>query len=106
MRARHVLWIGAMTAAAIATLMGGDALGAMEYLDGAAGDAQVDLGADQRVRHRVVEALDLDVIVDAHAGKPPFGERVLARRQGAERFPLDAREQIAAARPEAPHDVA
>jgi hypothetical protein len=32
--------------------MGGDARGAMEYLDGAAGDAQVDLGADQRVRHR------------------------------------------------------
>jgi hypothetical protein len=38
--------------AAIAALMGGDARGAMEYLDGAAGDAQVDLGADQRVRHR------------------------------------------------------
>jgi hypothetical protein len=50
MRARHVLWIGAMTAAAIATLMGGDALGAMEHLDDAAGDAQVDLGADQARR--------------------------------------------------------
>ena len=35
MRARHVVGIGAMPAAAIAALMGGDALAAMEHLDGA-----------------------------------------------------------------------
>src|SRR5215472_14461479 len=39
MRARHVVRIGAMTRAAVATLMGGDALGVMEHLDDAAGDA-------------------------------------------------------------------
>lgn len=53
-----------MQAAAIAVLMDGDALGTMEHLDGAGGDVQVDLGTDQHVRYRVVEAVDLDVVVD------------------------------------------
>ena len=78
----------------------------MEHLDGAAGDAQVDLGADQRVRHRVVEGVRLDVIIEPDAGEPPFGVLVIGRRQRSQRRPLDAREQIAPAEPEAPHDVA
>jgi hypothetical protein len=92
--------------AAIAALMGGDALGAMECLDGAGGDAQVDLGADQRVRHRVVEAVDLDVVVEPNAGEPPLGELVIALWQRSQRRPLNAGEQIAPAQAEAPHDVA
>ena len=95
MRARHVVRIGAVTRAAVATLMGGDALGVMEHLDGAAGDTHIDLSADQRMRHRIVEALDLDVIIDPHAGEPPLGELVIARRQGVQRIAFDAREPSA-----------
>ena len=51
MRARHVVGIGAMTVAAVTPLMSGDALAAMEHLDSSAGDAKVDLGADQRMRY-------------------------------------------------------
>jgi hypothetical protein len=36
----------------------------------------VDLGPDQAVRHRIEEPVILDVIVDADAGEPPFGELV------------------------------
>src|SRR5260370_37047837 len=64
MRARHVVRIGAVARAAVATLMGGDALGVVEHLDGAAGDAHIDLSADQRVRPRVVAARDLGVRIE------------------------------------------
>jgi hypothetical protein len=47
--------------------MGGDALCVMEHLDGATGDTYIDLSADQRVRHGLVEALDLDVIIEPDA---------------------------------------
>jgi hypothetical protein len=69
MRARHVVGIGAMPAATVATLMGGDTPAAMEHLDGARGDADVDLGANERVRHRVEEVFDLDMIVEPDAGE-------------------------------------
>jgi hypothetical protein len=46
MRARHVVGIGAVSAAAIGADTG-DALAAVEHLDGADGDADVDLLADQ-----------------------------------------------------------
>src|SRR4029079_18913821 len=72
MRARHMLGIGAMPPAAITALMGGDPLTAKEHLDGARGDTQVDLGANEAVRHRVVEPLGLDVIVEPDAGEAPF----------------------------------
>lgn len=75
----------------------------MEHLDGAAGDAQIDLGADQRMRYRV-EVVDLDVIIEPDAGKTPFGELVIGRRQRSQRRPLDACEQIAPAEAEAPHE--
>jgi hypothetical protein len=48
-----VIRIGAVPASAEAALLGGDALTAMEHLDGVAGEAHVDLLADERVRHRV-----------------------------------------------------
>ena len=52
MGTRHVIGIGAVPAPAVAALMSGDPLAAVEDLDGAAGQAHVDLLADQGVRHR------------------------------------------------------
>ena len=72
-RARHVLRQGAVPRSAVAPRMGGDAFAAVEHLDRARRGAGVHLLADQRVRHRVEEALDLDVIVDADAGEMPLG---------------------------------
>jgi hypothetical protein len=46
---------------------------AVEHLDGARGGAGIDLFADQRVRYRVIEARDLDVIVNADPGQVPLG---------------------------------
>jgi hypothetical protein len=45
-----------MPAPTIAALMGGDPPAAMEHLDCARGDAHVDFGANEGVRHRVEEA--------------------------------------------------
>lgn len=45
--------VGAMPAVAIATLVGGDALAAMEDIDRAAGGAQIDLLADQPIGYGV-----------------------------------------------------
>jgi hypothetical protein len=47
--------------------------GAVEYLDGAGCAVGVDLLADQRMRHRVEEAFDLDIVVDPNAGETPYG---------------------------------
>src|SRR6266581_8193418 len=58
------------------------------------------------MRHRVVEAFDLDVIVEPDAGETPLGELVIGWRQRAQRRPLDACEQILAAQPETAHEVA
>ena len=69
----HVLGIRAMEPAAIAAQMRGDTLAAMEDLDGARGDADLDLFADQGVRHRIEEAVDLDVVVRADPSQAPFG---------------------------------
>jgi hypothetical protein len=43
--------------------MARDTLAAVEYLDGARGDAGIHLLADQRVWHRVEETLDLNMVV-------------------------------------------
>ena len=105
MRARHVLGIGAVSPAGITALMGGDALTAVEHLDGARRDAEVDLLADQGVGHRVQEAGRLDVVVEVDPGQPPFGEGVVLRRQGTERRSLDRLEQGASGRAEPAHRV-
>ena len=47
MGAGHVRRIGAVEGAAVAPLMGGDAFAGGEDLDGAVGDADVDLTPDQ-----------------------------------------------------------
>jgi hypothetical protein len=54
MRARHVVGIGAVPAATVAALMGGDTLAAMEHLDGARGDAYVDLELAEQIAEPAV----------------------------------------------------
>src|SRR5260370_35175296 len=52
--------------------MSDDALAAVEYLDGAGGNPHVDLCAEQRVRDRIEEVMDLNVIVEVHPRASPF----------------------------------
>ena len=81
--ARHVLGIGAVPLAAMAPIVGSDALAAMEHLDRAGGEPDLDLLADQRVGHRVEEAGGLDITVEIDPGQPSLGEDVVDRRQGS-----------------------
>ena len=74
--------VRAVLAAHVAALMDADALAAMEDLDGARGDAHLDLGADQRVRNRIEEVMDLDVIVEIDPRAPPFRELPVVGGQG------------------------
>jgi hypothetical protein len=101
----HVIGIGAMPAPAVAALVSGDPLAAVEDLDGAAGQAQVDLLADQGVRHGVEEAGGLDVVVEIVPGEPPFGILVVVDRQRSQGGTLDALEELAPADPETAHHV-
>ena len=101
----HVIGIGAVPTAAVAALMQGDTLAAVEQLDRAAGRADVDLRPDQAVRHRVEEPVVLDVIVDADAGEPPLGELVLIARQGRQGRALDGLEEVPAGDAEAADDM-
>ena len=52
-RAGHVVGVRAVLAAHVAALMDRDALAAMEHLDDALGDADLDFGANEGVRNRV-----------------------------------------------------
>src|SRR5262249_8955333 len=53
--------------------MAGDALALVEQLDGALSDAGLDLLLQQPVRHRVVVALDVHVVVEPDPAQPPLG---------------------------------
>src|SRR3954470_13863290 len=61
----HVLRRRGVLVVAAHALMRGDPLALVENLDGAGGEADLDLGADEAMRDAVVVRLDLDVIVDA-----------------------------------------
>jgi hypothetical protein len=102
-RTGHVLGVRAVLAADIATLVDGDALTAMEYLDRARRDAKLDLGADEGVRNRVEKVVDLDVIIEIDACARPLRELPLLGGQGAEHVALDLLEQLAPAQPEIAH---
>jgi hypothetical protein len=103
MGAGHVLGIGAVTPAAVAAGMRGHAPAAVEHLDRVGADADVNLLADQAVRHRIEEAVDLDVIVGPHAGQPPLGIDVWHRRQLMQSRSLDRLEQLAPTDAKAAH---
>src|SRR5690606_37646890 len=63
----HMLGVGAVAPPAIAALMNGDALAAVEYLDRPDRGVDVDLLADEAVRHGIEEGLELDMIVGGNA---------------------------------------
>src|SRR5271165_5913654 len=92
-----------MPQTAVAARMARDPLAVVEYLDGARGDAGIHLLAEQRVRHRVEETLDLNMVVDADADEAPFGILVVLLWQRPHGRPLDRFEQLAAADAEAAH---
>ena len=67
-RGRHVLLGGGRAAACgCERTCSGDALALVVDLDGARIEAQLDPLAHEVVGHRVVVALELDVVVDVHA---------------------------------------
>jgi len=63
-----------MTRAAIAALMHGDALAAVEDLDGACRRPQIDLLANKIMRHGIEEGFELDMVIGRYANQTPFGE--------------------------------
>ena len=69
--------------------MAGDALAAVEALDGAGSQSEVELTPDQGVRCRVVVPVDFDVVVDVQARTLPLGEDVRAGGQRAQRRLVD-----------------
>ena len=83
--------------------MDADALAAMEDLDRARGDPHVDLGADELVRDRIQEVMDLDVVIEIDARAPPFRELPIVGGQGNEGVALDLLEQLPSAQAEVAH---
>lgn len=53
--------------------MRGEPLALVEEFDRLGADARFELLFDQRIRHRVVVPLDLDMVVDVHADQFPLG---------------------------------
>ena len=92
--------VRAVLAPHVTTLVGAGALAAMEYLDSAGGDPHIELGADERVRNRIQEVMDLNVIVEVDARAPPFRELPIVGRQPVEGVALDLLEQLPAANAE------
>src|SRR5208337_3219962 len=90
-RTGHVVGQRAVSRTAIAPRMARNSLATVEYLDGARGNAGVDLLADQRVRHRVEETLglNLNMVVDADPGEAPLGILVVLLGQRLHGRPLD-----------------
>src|ERR1051325_2236066 len=73
MARRHVVGHGGVLVVAAHARMDGDALALGEQLDGAGGDARVDLDAGEVMRNAIVVAAGLDVIVDADTSHGPLG---------------------------------
>jgi hypothetical protein len=90
-------------AAHVAALVDRDALAAMKGFDRARGDPHIDLGANQRVRNRVEEVMNLDVIVEVDPCAPPFRELPILGRQRVEGRALDLLEQLAPTQTELAH---
>ena len=66
-------------------------------LDRCGGDAHIDGLPDERLRHRVVMTLHLDVRVDMHARHLPGRVLVGGLRQGRQRGPLEPQKRLLAA---------
>src|SRR3984957_2235313 len=100
---RHVVGLRAVLAAHVAALVDRYSLAAMEHLDCARGDANLDLGANQSVRNRVEEIMDLDVIIEVDSRAPPLRELPILGWQAVERGAFDLLEQLAPAQSEMAH---
>ena len=96
-RCRHVLGVGREGAPDGAVGVHRHALLAGEGLHRRAADAQLDLGAHQPVRHAVVVAVELDVVVDVHARALEAHDGHAARRQRPQRRLIQPPEGLAAA---------
>ena len=95
---RHVVGQRAVApGATVSASMHGDAFALVEELDCAGGEASVNLLADQRVWNGVIERIDFNMIVDAHADQLPLGIFIFCVRQPLQRRPLEALEQIGTA---------
>ena len=80
----HVLGRGGVAPRMRRADVAGNALSAMEALDGAGRQPDIELAADERVRDRVVVPVDLDVVVGGHPDGLPLGEDVGAVGQRAQ----------------------
>ena len=79
----------------IAARMQPDARAALEDLDGGRREADVERLVHQRIRDRVVVAIDLDVVVDVDARLEPVGVDEALGRQRLQRGPIEPLEEIA-----------
>ena len=103
MGARHVFRQRGVAAADAAAHMAGDALTFVEQLDRALGDARLDLFLQQAMRHRVVVAVDIDVVIETDPAQSPLGINVGLAWQPIERRPIEFLEQTPPADAKASH---
>ena len=75
--------------------MRGDPLASGKYLDGTAGEPDLDLGAGEAMRHAVIMLVDIDVIIDPDTTGAPFGEHVGLDWQWFERGLVEFFERLA-----------
>ena len=99
----HVIRVGAVPGTDVTPLMHADALATMEDLDDAGGDPHIDLGANERVRNRVKELVDFDVIIEIDARASPLRELPIGIGQPVEGIALDLFEQLATTDAELAH---
>jgi len=89
MTGRHVIGDRRVLAVATRSQVHSDPLAPGEDLDGAPGEAHLDLGAREAIGNAVEMALDIDVIIDANPAHAPFGEDIRLDRQRLERRPVE-----------------
>jgi hypothetical protein len=88
MRPQHMLRQGRVPPTGAAAHMHGDTFALVEQLDRARGYAGFDLLPQQSMWHRVVMAINIDVVIERHAADPPFGIYERLRGQGRENIYL------------------
>jgi len=94
---RHVRIDRGVPALVAAPDMAGDAHALVEHLHRVRSDAGIDLLTGKAIRHRVIMAMDLDVIVDADTPALPVGIGIPRGRQCLERRLVDGLECLPAA---------
>jgi hypothetical protein len=80
----------------VGTDVAGDPMAFVEALHGVGAKPSIELLLDQGVGHRVVVAVDLDVVVDMHTDLLPGGEHVGGGRQRTQCELIDLLEGLAA----------